>query len=228
VIFLHGGPGGATTPSNAAFFNPDIYRVVLVDQRGCGKSTPPSELRENTTQNLVSDIEVLRKHLHIPKWHLVFGGSWGSTLALLYAQTHPEAVGSLILRGIFTVRQVELDWFFKGGISEFFPQQYDAFMNYLPEDKRDDHVAAYYELMTSEDPATRLSAARAWSLMEMGTSTLLSDEESLKILEDDTWVMAHSLLEAHYFINRAWLEDGQLLKKENIDRIRHIPSKFKN
>jgi proline iminopeptidase len=200
----------------------------LLDQRGCGKSTPPAELRENTSQNLVADIEALRKHLEIPTWHLVFGGSWGSTLALLYAQTHPKAVGSLILRGIFTMRKSELDFVFRGGISEFFPEQYDAFLNYLPEDKRGDVKTAYYELMTSDDPATRLSACRAWSLMELGTSTLLVDEESLKMVDDDAWVLAHSSIEAHYFINGAWMEDGQLLKKENIDKIRRIPSEFTN
>ncbi|KAF2099295.1 proline iminopeptidase [Rhizodiscina lignyota] len=224
VIFLHGGPGGKTTIQNTAFFNPAVYRVVLLDQRGCGKSTPPADLRENTSHHLVSDIEALRKHLQIPKWHLVFGGSWGSCLSLLYAQTHPEAVGSLVIRGIFTVRKAELAWFYEGGISQFFPQQYDAFINFLPEDKRSDAMSAYYALMTSEDKATRLSAARSWSEMELCTSNLFIDQEGLKKLDDEVWVLAHSRIEAHYFKHGAWIEDGQLLKTENIDKIRHIPT----
>jgi proline iminopeptidase len=228
VIFLHGGPGGKTSIKNTTFFDPAIYRVVLLDQRGCGKSTPPADLRENTSHHLVSDVEELRKHLQISKWHMVFGGSWGSTLSLLYAQTHPDAVGSLVLRGIFTVRKSELDWFYKGGIGQFFPEQYDEFINYLPEDKRGDSMSAYYALMTSEDPSTRLSAARVWSRMELSTSSLLIDEESFKNLEDDEWVLAHSSIEAHYFNHGAWMEDGQLLMKENIDKIRHIPSKSKH
>jgi proline iminopeptidase len=155
---------------------------------------------------------------------MVFGGSWGSTLALLYAQTHPDAVGSLVIRGIFTVRKAELAWFYAGGISQFFPEQYDAFINYLPEDKRNDPLSSYYALMTSEDQAVRLSAARAWSAIELCASTLYIDEESFKKLDDDEWVLAHSSIEAHYFKHGAWMEDGQLLMKENIDKIRHIPS----
>jgi proline iminopeptidase len=157
---------------------------------------------------------------------MVFGGSWGSTLALLYAQTYPQAVGPLVLRGIFTVRKSELDWFYDGGIGQFFPAQYDAFINYLPEDKRDDPMSAYYALMTSDNHGTRLSAARAWSKMELCASNLYIDEESFKMLDDDAWVLAHSSIEAHYFVNGAWLEDRQLLKKENIDKIRHISSEY--
>jgi proline iminopeptidase len=224
VIFLHGGPGGKTSIQSTAFFNPAVYRIVLLDQRGCGKSTPPAELRENTSHDLVSDIETLRKHLQIPKWHMVFGGSWGSTLSLLYAQVHPEAVGSLVLRGIFTVRKSELNWSYQSHSSQFFPEQYESFINYLPEDERGDPMPAYLALMMSEDKATRLSAARKWSELELCTSSLYIDEEGLKKLDDDVWVLAHSSLEAHYFVNGAWMEDGQLLKKENIDRIRHIPS----
>jgi proline iminopeptidase len=176
----------------------------------------------------VSDIEVLRKHLDIPKWHTVFGGSWGSTLALLYAQTHPECVGSIVLRGIFAVRKSELDFFFQGGISQFFPEQFDAFINHLAEDQRADPLSGYYALMTCDDAETRLSAARAWSGMELCCSTLYLDEEGLKKLDDEVWVLAHSSIEAHYFIHGAWIEDGQLLKKENIDKIRHIPGALSN
>lgn len=161
--------------------------------------------------------------MNIAKWHLVFGGSWGSTLSLLYAQTHPESVGSLVLRGIFTVRKSELQWFYAGGVSQFFPEQYDEFIGFLNQDKQEDPVAAYYELMKSDDAATRLSAARAWSKMELCASTLFIDEEGFKKLDDDVWVLAHSRIEAHYFMHGAWIEDGQLLKKESIDKIRHIP-----
>jgi proline iminopeptidase len=170
--------------------------------------------------HLVSDIEVLRKHLQIPKWHMVFGGSWGSTLALLYAQTHPEVVGSLVLRGIFTLRKIELDWFFKGGIGEFYPEHYDAFIDYLPEDKRDDPLSAYYSLITSPDHEIRLSASRVWSATE-----LCAEEDPSELLENDEWVLRHSSLGVHYIKHGAWMEDGQLLRKGNIDRIRHIPSR---
>jgi len=156
---------------------------------------------------------------------VVFGGSWGSTLALLYAQTHPESVGSLVLRGIFTVRRSELDWFYKDGASHVFPDFYDAFINYLPPEKRINPMSAYYELLTSDDPATRLAAAKAWSGYELATSTLYIDEEGFKKVDDDVWVLAHSRIEAHYFIHGAWLEEGQLLKEENINKIRHIPGK---
>ena len=211
--------------SATLFFDPAIYRVVLLDQRGCGKSTLPAEFRENTSQHLVSDIEALRTHLNITKWHVVFGGSWGSTLALLYAQTHPEVVGSLVLRGIFTVRKSELDWGYKDGTGRVFPEYHDAFLRYLPEDKRGEPTTAYYELLTSDDLATRLAAAKAWSGYELATSSLLIDEEELKKVDDEVWVLAHSRIEAHYFMHGAWLEEGQLLKKKNIDRIRHIPGK---
>ena len=156
---------------------------------------------------------------------MVFGGSWGSTLALLYAQTHPESVGSLVLRGIFTVRKSELDWFYKHGAPHIFPDYYDAFINYLPPEKRNDPMPAYHALSTSEDPKICLPAAKAWSGYELSTSTLLVDEEAMKRVDDEVWVLAHSRIEAHYFVHGAWLEEGQLLKKENIDKIRHIPGK---
>jgi proline iminopeptidase len=159
---------------------------------------------------------------------MVFGGSWGSTLSLLYAQTYPEVVGSLVLRGIFTVRKCELDWSYQSHISRFFPERHESFIEYLPDDKRSDPMAAYLALMMSDDHATRLSAARKWSELELCTSTLFMDEEGLKKLDDEAWVLAHSSLEAHYFINGAWMEEGQLLKEENIDKIRHIPSECKN
>ena len=225
VIFLHGGPGGSTSIKSTTFFDPKRYRVVLLDQRGCGKSTPPAELRDNTSHHLVSDIEALRRHLQISKWHMVFGGSWGSALALLYAQTHPHAVKSLVLRGIFTMRKSELDWFYKHGASHIFPDYFENYINYLPSEKRNEPMSAYYELLTSQDPKICLPAAKTWSGYELATSTLLIDQEALKKVDDDVWVLAHSRIEAHYFVHGAWLEEGQLLKQENIDKIRHIPGR---
>ena len=225
MLFLHGGPGGQTSKSNASYFNPTVYRVVLFDQRGAGRSTPNAEIRENTTQHILDDIEVLRKHVGIPKWHTVFGGSWGSTLALLYAQAHPELVGSLTLRGIFTVRKLELDWSRGTGAGRIFPDLFDNFINYL-EAGREDPFPAYYRLLTSEDRATRVAAARSWNTWDMSIGSIVPDPESLAKINDDNWSLAHAVLECHYFLHGAWLEDGQILKKSNIDKIRHIPGKI--
>lgn len=227
VLYVHGGPGGHTSYGNTKFFNPAIYRVVLFDQRGAGKSTPAAEIRENTSQHLVSDIEVLRKHLHITKWHLVFGGSWGSTLSLLYAQAHPEMVGSLILRGIFAARKSELE-FSRGpiGAANIFPEAYEAFLNYLPEKDQARPNEAYYDLLVSEDYETRLAAAREWNRWDLSIGTLRPEPEGFAQLEDDAWVLAHARLEAHYFANGVFLEEGQILKEQNLRRISHIPSKL--
>ena len=187
VVFLHGGPGGRTTQSNAMFFDPAFYRVVLFDQRGSGKSEPAAELRENTSQHLVSDIEVLRNHLGIDKW-MVFGGSWGSTLALLYAETHPEAVGSMVLRGVFTVRKEET-MFTRGfdGTARLYPELWDEFINFLPQEDRGNPYPAYHRLLTSDDYATRLAASKMWNKWELGISKLIPDENTFELLEDDTW-----------------------------------------
>ena len=227
ALFVHGGPGGGTTPANTAFFDPAVYRVVLFDQRGAGKSTPPNELRNNTSHHLVADIETLRTHLQISKWDLVFGGSWGSSLSLLYAQTHPDRVSALILRGIFTVTRAELEWSFSPrghGASRIFPEAYDEFLTFLPVAEREDPLTGYYELLTSDDPETRLRAGKAWNTWELKQSNLICTEETLKKVEDDTWSLSHSRIEAHYFKHAAWLEEGQLIMKKNIDRIRHIPT----
>lgn len=226
AIYLHGGPGGHTTKSNTSFFDPSTYRVVLLDQRGCGRSRPNASTKNNTTWHLVSDIEHLRTHLSIPKWHLVFGGSWGSTLALAYAQSHPSSLSTLILRGVFTVRRRELDWSFKqGGASMLFPDAFDELLSFLPEEERGDHVRALHGRLNSEDEAVSLPAARAWNRWEIMTSTLYPNVAGLEQLEDPTYLLAHARIEAHYFTNAAWLEEGQLLEKENVDKIRHIPSK---
>ncbi|KAL4861790.1 proline iminopeptidase [Aspergillus spectabilis] len=225
VLFLHGGPGGSTSKSNTKFFNPSIYRVILFDQRGAGRSTPHANLRENTSQHLVSDIEVLRKHLSVPKWHLVFGGSWGSALALLYAQTYPDNVRSLILRGVSTVRKSELDFSHgEGGASRIFPEAYDAFVNYLPEKDRERPIEAYYALLTGGDRAKQIEAAREWNRWDLSIGSLRQGPNAFAKLDDEGWVLAHARLEAHYFVNRGFLEEGQILRQENLERIGRIPT----
>ena len=202
--------------------------MVLFDQRGGGKSTPPAEIHNNTSQHLVADIEALREHLQISKWHLVFGGSWGSTLSLLYSEAHPERVNSLILRGIFTLTKAELEWSFAPhglGAGRIFPDAYDDFITFLPESDRSDPMNSYYKLLTpNNDTETRLRAAREWNLWELKGSNLTCTEETLKRVDDCRWSLAHAVIEAHYFTHGAWMEDGQLIRKENVDRIRHIPS----
>lgn len=227
VVFLHGGPGGSTSKASTVFFDPAVYRVVLFDQRGAGKSLPAAELRENTSQHLVSDIEALRRHLSIDKWHMVFGGSWGSTLALLYAQTHPEAVGSLVLRGIFTVRKSEVSWTrTAAGAGALFPEAHDEFIGFLLPEERDDPWPAFHKRLTSEDYDTRVKASRAWNKWELGISFLVSASDVYDVLGDDTWSLQHARMEAHYESNGAFLEEGQLLKTENIAKIRHLPCAY--
>lgn len=224
ALFLHGGPGGGTSKPNTQFFDPAIYRVVLLDQRGAGKSLPAAELQDNTSQALVADIELIREHLGIPKWHLVFGGSWGSTLSLLYAQTHPANVKTLIVRGIYTVRKAELE-FMRGpnGAAQVFPEAYEELINHLPLEGRRDVLKSYYQLLTCDDPTSRLEASRAWNKWELSILEIDLKEKTLKKLEDDTWSLQHARMEAHYEINGGFMEEGQLLKPENVDKIRHIP-----
>jgi proline iminopeptidase len=227
VIYLHGGPGGHISKGNTSFFDPSSYRVILLDQRGCGKSRPNASPVNNTTWHLVSDLEALRTHLSIPKWHVVFGGSWGSTLALAYAQRHPESVGSLVLRGIFAVREMELKWTMEpGGAGIIFPDHFDEFLNFLPEGERANHVESYHKRLMSDDESVSHPAARAWNKWEISISTLYPNTKGLESLEDPTYLLAHARIEAHYFQNAAWLEEGQLLSKENIDKIRHIPGEI--
>ena len=192
VVFLHGGPGGRATIANTIFFDPAVYRAVLFDQRGSGKSEPVAELRENTSQHLVSDIEALREHLGIEKWAMVFGGSWGSTLSILYAQTHPVEVGSLVVRGIFTMRKEETS-FTRGfdGTARIYPELFEEFVNYLPPEDRSDPYSAYHRLLTSVDLQTRLGASKIWNKWELGISKLIPDEGSFELLEDDTWYVSH-------------------------------------
>ncbi|GAA6000381.1 hypothetical protein JCM10207_007988 [Rhodosporidiobolus poonsookiae] len=224
VLFIHGGPGGGSDDRDAQRFDPEAYRIILHDQRGSGRSTPPAELRDNTTQLLVADIETIREHLGIDKAH-VFGGSWGSTLSLAYAQAHPDRVKSLTLRGIFTLRRAELDFFYNGpGTSFIFPEYWDEYIKPIPESERGDMIAAYYKRLTSPDDAVRAEAGRAWTLWEMATSRLHVNADYLKKADEPGFADAFARIEAHYFVNGGFLRDGQLLERANIDRIRHIPT----
>ena len=222
ALFLHGGPGGGIVPDYRRFFDPEAYRVVLFDQRGSGQSTPHASLEENTTWDLVSDIERLREHLGIEKW-LVFGGSWGSTLSLAYAQTHPARVRALVLRGIFLCRQKEIRWFYQEGASWIFPDVWEQYLEVIPEEERGDMVSAYYRRLTSEDEGVRLEAARAWSVWEGSTSKLFFDYEMIDKFADAEFALAFARIECHYFMNNAFFDTDNYLI-ENAGKIRHIPA----
>ena len=221
VVFLHGGPGGGCTPAMRRFFDPERYRIVLFDQRGSGKSRPHASLEANTTWDLVSDIEKLRTQLGIERWQL-FGGSWGSTLALAYAETHPERVTEMVLRGIFLVRRQEIDWFYQEGANRFFPERWRRFLEPIPEDERGDLLHAYHRRLTGDDPETRLAAARAWSVWEGSTSTLLPHPEVEQRFGAADMALAMARIECHYFVNGGFMQGNRLL--DDIDRIRHIPA----
>jgi len=222
AVFLHGGPGGGCLFRDRSFFDPKKYHAILFDQRGAGRSTPIASLDKNTTWDLVEDIERLRKHLNIEKW-LVFGGSWGSALALAYAQTHPEHVTELVLRGIFTLRKSELLWFYQEGASHIFPEAWEEYLEPIPEDERHDLIVAYHKRLNSDDEMTRLTAAKAWSKWEMSTSRLHVDPEYVSKATEDDWANAFARIENHYFFNEGFMRDGQLLERQSIDKIRHIP-----
>jgi proline iminopeptidase len=221
VVFLHGGPGGGLVPEYRQFFDPDAYRIVLFDQRGSGKSTPHASLVDNTTWHLVSDIEKLREHLGVDKWQ-VFGGSWGSTLALAYAETHPTRVTELVLRGIFLCRREELLWFYQKGADAIFPDLWEHFVKVIPENERGDMMAAYHRRVTSEDEKMRIDAARAWSIWEGSTSKLLFDPASIEKFADAEFALAFARIECHYFMNNAFFETENYLL-ENVGKIRDIP-----
>jgi proline iminopeptidase len=222
IVLLHGGPGGGCPPFYRQYFNPEKWRLIMFDQRGCGQSIPHAELRENTTWDLVSDIEKLREHLGIEKW-VVFGGSWGSTLSLAYSQTHPSRCTGLILRGIFMLRQKELSWFYQEGASYIFPDAWEEYVKPIPIAERGDMITAYYKRLTSPDLQIQLAAARAWSIWEASTSKLLLDPTLIQQFGDDEFAAAFARIECHYFINKGFFtSDNQLL--ENVHRIRHIPA----
>lgn len=222
VVCLHGGPGAGCSPKMRRFFDPSRYRIILFDQRGCGRSTPHAELSDNTTWHLVADIERLRQHLGLDRWQ-VFGGSWGSTLALSYAQTHPEAVTELVLRGIFMLRRWELEWFYQKGCDAIYPDAWDDYLAAIPEVEHGDLISAYYRRLTAPDAATRLKAALAWTTWESRTSFLLPDPGHVAATQADEFALAFARIECHYFVNGGFFEvDGQLLR--DVGRIRHIPT----
>jgi proline iminopeptidase len=221
VVFLHGGPGAGCSTDHRRQFDPDRYDIMLFDQRGCGRSTPHASLEANTTWHLVEDIERLRELAGVDKW-MVYGGSWGSTLALAYAQTHPERTTELVLRGIFTFRKTELDWLFRqGGASEIFPDKWEEFVAAIPEGERGDFVAAYHRRLTDADPAVQLPAAKAWSKWEAETVTLLPNPHVIEQHTSDDFAIAIARIENHYMINGGWLDEGQLIA--NADRLKEIP-----
>lgn len=222
VVFLHGGPGGGGSPAPRRFFDPDVYRIVVFDQRGCGRSLPHACLENNTTWHLVGDVETIRRHLGIDRWQ-VFGGSWGSTLALAYAQAHPDVVTELVLRGIFTMQKKEIDWLYSFGTSELFPDAWADFVAPIPEAERGDLVAAYHQRVTSDDSKVRKEATRTWSIFEARTSHLLHDEKHVESIGEESFADAFARIEAHYFINRGFLE-SELQLLEGVERIRHIPA----
>lgn len=211
AVFLHGGPGGGISPEHRRLFDPARYDLMLFDQRGCGQSQPHAGLEANTTWHLVADIERLRERVGVDRW-LVFGGSWGSTLALAYAQKHPERVSELVLRGIYTVTRAELQWYYQFGVSEMFPDKWEKFQAPIPEAERGDMIAAYRKRLTGDDPVARIEAARAWSVWEGETITLLPNPALAETHADDYFALAFARLENHYFVHDAWLEDGQLLR----------------
>lgn len=222
VVFIHGGPGGGTNAKMRRFFDPKIYRIILFDQRGCGHSIPHACLEDNTTWDLVADMERLRAHLEIYSWQL-FGGSWGSTLALAYAQAHPSQVSEMVLRGIFTLRDCELEWFYQHGASILFPDAWEAYLAPIPDGERHDLLGAYYRQLTDENKDQRLLAARAWSVWEGTTSCLTSVAPDLAAFVEADFALAVARIECHYFINRGFFNSNtQLL--DNAYRIRHVPA----
>jgi proline iminopeptidase len=211
IVFLHGGPGGGCEPRNRCFFDPARFRIVLFDQRGAGRSTPHAELADNNTQALVADTETVREELGIGRW-AVFGGSWGSTLALAYAEAHPERVIELILRGIFLCRPPDLQWFYQSGASFIFPDYFEDYLALIPEAERDDMMAAYYRRLTDDDRNVQLAAAKAWSLWEGRCSTLLPDEHVVDFFSDPDTALAIARIECHYFVNGIFLKPNQLIE----------------
>jgi proline iminopeptidase len=222
AIFVHGGPGGGGSTEVRRFFNPELYKIIVFDQRGCGRSKPHASLKDNTTWHLVSDMERIRKKLGIEQW-LVFGGSWGSTLSLAYAQAHPTRVSELVLRGIFMLRKKELDWFYQEGASKIFPEPWQEFLEPIEDDKRENLMDAYRQIFYGDDQEKKLQAAVAWSKWEAATSSLLISKSRVDEFQNPEFALAFAMIENHYFINKGFFEDeNQLLK--NLDAIRHIPA----
>jgi proline iminopeptidase len=219
VVFLHGGPGAGSTPRHRRFFDPGDYRIIVYDQRGAGRSTPLGELRENTTPHLIADLETLRKHLNVERWFL-FGGSWGSTLAIAYAEMHPECCLGLLLRGIFLCRPGEIHWFLYG-LRSVFPEAWEKFSGFLPPEERTDLLGGYHRRLVDPDPEVHMPAARAWSVYEGSCSTLLPSSETVAYFAGDIVALGLARIEAHYFKNDIFLPENALL--ENAHRLRGIP-----
>ena len=222
VVFLHGGPGAGCNAKCRRFFDPAKYRIVLFDQRGCGRSTPHAELTDNTTWDLVADIERLREHLGIERWQ-VFGGSWGSTLALAYAQTHPASVTELVLRGIFMLRRWELEWFYQKGCDAIFPDAWEAFLAPIPPIERGDLIGAYHKRLTSSDATTRLAAAKAWSVWEGSTSFLHQNPDYIASTGSDEFALSFACIECHYFVHGGFFDAADQLLRD-AHKLKNIPA----
>lgn len=220
VLFVHGGPGGGTSPSNRCFFDPEKFRIILFDQRGAGQSSPHAELMNNDTQSLLNDIEHIRKELRVDRW-VVFGGSWGSTLSLLYAEQNPERVLGLILRGVFLCRKQDIDWFYQQGASLIFPDYWEDFLEPIPVDERGNLVEAYYKRLTGNNELARMGAAKAWSLWEARCATLRPNASMVEHFSEPHVALALARIEAHYFVNEAFIEKDQILREA--DKLKGIP-----
>jgi len=220
VIFLHGGPGAGCEAYHRQLFDPEKYRIILFDQRGCGRSKPHASLENNTTQHLIADIEMIRNHLNIRKW-VVMGGSWGSTLALAYAQAHPRHVSGMIIRGIFLATPAEIHWFYQEGASHFYPDYWSDFLQPIPEDERDNLLLAYHKRLTGNNEISRMGAAKAWALWEARTASLQPKKELINHFGSPKTALSVARIEAHYFMNDSFLEPNQLLN--NMDRLHNIP-----
>ena len=223
AVFLHGGPGGGGSTTVRRFFNPERYHIVIFDQRGCGRSKPHGCLEQNTTWDLVEDIETLKNKLVFEKW-LVFGGSWGSTLSLAYSQTYPKSVSEMVLRGIFMLRKKELDWFYQEGASNIFPEAWEKFLEPIDISQRDDLMSAYHEIFKSDNTEKKLNAAIAWSRWEGSTSSLSYNPDMADSFSDPRFALAFALIENHYFVNKGFLEHENQLIESGIDIIRNIPT----
>ena len=223
ILIIHGGPGGGSQPIYRRYFNPEKFDIIQFDQRGCGNSVPFSELRENTTINLVKDIEKLRNYFGINNW-ILFGGSWGSTLALIYSIKYPSRVKRLILRGIFLCRAFELKWFYQYGASEIFPDEYEKYISLIPKNERSDLIKSFYKYLTSKNKDLRQRAANAWTNWELSTSHLIKKEFEIQTNKKERFSDAFARIECHYFINKIFLEENFILK--NIDKINKIPTKI--
>lgn len=215
VLFVHGGPGAGCTDRDRCFFDPEKYRIILFDQRGCGRSRPHSELKQNNTDLLIEDIEAVRKKLGVDQW-LVFGGSWGATLSLLYAQAHPKQVSGLVVRGVFLSRQQDLDWLYKDGASRIFPDHWAHFLELIPEDERDNLLEAYYQRLFGEDELARMNAAKHWSLWEGNTATLRPNHELVNHFADPHLALSLSRIECYYFKHKSFIKPNQIIEKMNL------------